>query len=339
MAGQYGPRAALSGLGNVAKLALNPAVQGIGAIGYGLGKSQQGVLEAPGGERLKEALYDENLMLGAMAPDLAFGAAITDAAKIKEKQAAASNPGARVDDRTKRDPRNYGPAPAAPTTPEESQRETQSLLNRYPAPEAKKEIIAAAKDAVPESKETKGWSGDDWLQFGLSLMGGQSQYALQNVSKAGMDVLASRAEREKEKNKTELYKSIYANKPGPILEIADLIMAADSKLTLEQALEKATQLTGGSTKQDLADARAEGVLANKIKNYQAAVEKINNSLIGMRASAEKATPEAKKAYQDAIAALGPNPALGGMQQPAQTTAPAIPPPGSPIKVLGVRPAP
>lgn len=233
-----------------------------------------------------------------------------------------------VDDRTPRDPKNYDVIqPAAPKNPDDR-------TPRDPANYTPEKIAEAAKIATPPTADNEGWSGNDWLQFGLAMMAGQSPNAMQNIGNAGLNVLANKTAREQEKNKLDMYKTIHAEKPGQSIQIAERLMAANPKLSFEAALAKATELTGGSTKQDVADSRSEAVLATRIKNYQAAVKEINGSLVGMRAAGAKATPEAKKAYQDAIAALGPNPALEGVQQPAQTTAPAAVIPGA--KIVGTR---
>jgi hypothetical protein len=257
----------------------------------------------------------------------------TDARQTEALNTPASQSAVQDNPREVQSLLNQYPAPA-----DDTQREVGSLLKRHPvtgAPTASAgEIAQAAKASTPPTADNEGWSGNDWLQFGLAMMAGQSPYALSNIGNAGLNVLASKTAREQEKNKLDMYKAIHAEKPGQSIQIAERLMAANPKLSFEAALAKATELTGGSTKQDVADSRAEAVLANRIKNYQAAVEKINGSLIGMRASGAKATPEAKKAYQDAIAALGPNPALEGMQQPAQTTAPAAVIPGA--KIVGTR---
>jgi hypothetical protein len=201
-----------------------------------------------------------------------------------------------VDDRTKRDPANY-------------------------KPEEKKQIVAAAKDAVPKTEDTDGWSKNDWLQFGLSLMAGQSPYALSNIGAAGLAVISAKAEKAKEQNKLDLYKSVNADKPGQSIQIAERLMAADPKLTFEQALAKTTSLIGGSTKDDLADIKADLAKNARIKTYQDGMKAIEGSMTAILGKSATATPAQKKEYQDAIAALGPNPALEGGQQ-ASLTAPS-----------------
>ena len=165
--------------------------------------------------------------------------------------------------------------------------ESQNLSNRYPAPDEKpidydqgvgrrdagygstdKQIVSAAKEALPKTEDTDGWSKNDWLQFGLSLMAGQSPYALSNIGAAGLSVIASKAEKAKEQNKLDLYKSVNADKPGQSIQIAERLMAADPNLTFEQALAKTTSLIGGSTREENSAIAAERVSAERLKNYQ-----------------------------------------------------------------------
>ena len=58
------------------------------------------------------------------------------------------------------------------------------------------EVVAVAKDALPE-KKSKGFSTEDLLYYGLSLLGGNSPYATQNFANAGLRTLANRAENKK----------------------------------------------------------------------------------------------------------------------------------------------
>ena len=168
--------------------------------------------------------------------------------------------------------------------------ETGNLLNRYPAPvvddrtkrdpanykpEEKKQIVAAAKEALPKSEDTDGWSKNDWLQFGLAMMAGQSPNALTNVGAAGLAVLSNKAEKVKEQNKLDLYKSVHGEKPGQSIQIAERLMAANPNLSFEDALARATELTGGSTKEALAATKANAVAATNLKNFEAAKEKLD----------------------------------------------------------------
>lgn len=133
-----------------------------------------------------------------------------------------------------------------------------------------KQIIAAAKEALPKTEDTDGWSKNDWLQFGLAMMAGQSPNALTNIGAAGLAVLSNKAEKAKEQSKLDLYKSVHGEKPGQTIQIAERLMAADPKLSFEQALEKGAYLIGGAIKEENAATSAERASAAKLKDYQAA---------------------------------------------------------------------
>lgn len=179
-----------------------------------------------------------------------------------------------VDDRTKRDPANY-------------------------KPEEKKQIIEAAKDAVPPNKDTDGWSKNDWLQFGLALMAGKSSNALTNVGEAGLSLLASKQARESEKNKLDLYKAVHAEKPGQSIQIAERLMAADKTLSFEDALAKATALTGGATKEALSDTRAEQVRIQNLRNFNAAKDKLDEKYSPLLMSGNSPTSKGMRAKYEA----------------------------------------
>jgi len=63
-------------------------------------------------------------------------------------------------------------------------------------PEVKKEAVAEAKAEIPKA-ERSGLGYEDLLMFGLQLMAGKSQYALQNVGEAGVAALTAKQAREK----------------------------------------------------------------------------------------------------------------------------------------------
>lgn len=73
-------------------------------------------------------------------------------------------------------------------------------------PEVKKEAVAEATKTImagPEPDRLKGLGYEDLLMFGLQLMAGKSQYALQNVGEAGVAALtANQARRLAEKKTT-----------------------------------------------------------------------------------------------------------------------------------------
>ena len=63
-------------------------------------------------------------------------------------------------------------------------------------PAIKKEAVALAKAEIPK-EERKGFGYEDLMMFGLQMMAGKSQYALQNVGEAGVAALAAKQAREK----------------------------------------------------------------------------------------------------------------------------------------------
>jgi hypothetical protein len=236
--------------------------------------------------------------------------------------------------------------PAQPITPEQrnttaaSMQSMQDALNRdteaakkIPKPEdlskkEKKEVIDLAKENAPA--KTKGFTNDDWLQFGLSLMAGTSRYALQNVGTAGMAALAGKKEREKEEraiaakvlDKTDMTKVI------------DRLMKDDPKLSYRDAYEV---YQSGKTNAELLarglDIKGQDAISRAVKVYQQAKEAIDSSIIGITGRSATATPAQKQAYADALAALGKNPAETVAAAPAAATMPL---PGA--KIVGSRPA-
>jgi lysozyme family protein len=237
-------------------------------------------MEAARKARIASKLAEESTtakaIADAKAAEIVNNAVKTPPRKLPGKTAAIINadiPNITTDD-------------SASTTEDENSKETQSLLDRYPAPVdynkgvgqrdagygSKKEIIAAAKEAVPKSEDTDGWSGNDWLQFGLSMMAGQSPYALSNIGAAGLGVIASKAERQKQQNQLANYKAVHG---APAVQIAERLMANDPSLSFEDALARGTELNGGGTKQNLADIKADQAKATNLKNFESAKEKLD----------------------------------------------------------------
>jgi hypothetical protein len=218
-------------------------------------------------------------------------------------------------------------------------REIQNLENRYPLKKEdltkkdQKEIIAETKDAVPASAKTKGFTNDDWLQFGLALMAGQSPYALQNVGAAGLSAVAGKKEREKEEraiaskmmDKTDMTKVI------------DRLMRDDPSLSYRDAYEIFQQ---GKTNADLIarglDIKGQSAgtdRASKIAQRKADLDKVYPPILRNSDS-----PTGKKMaadYAAAIAALEKEfPVVPGQAAPATTIAPAA----LPLKVLNKQPS-
>ncbi|CAB4180604.1 Protein of unknown function DUF847 [uncultured Caudovirales phage] len=196
-----------------------------------------------------------------------------------------------------------------------------------------KQIVAAAKDALPKTEDTDGWSKNDWLQFGLSMMAGQSPNALTNIGAAGLAVISAKAEKAREQNKLDLYKSVHETKPGEKMQAIERLMKEEG-LSFADALEKYTYLSGGSTKEDLAATKAEVAKTARFKAYQDAVTKLDGTIVGLQGKSANATPAQKQAYSNALAELEKKAMLSDEQR-TTPTAPAA----SPIKVLSVRPNP
>ena len=95
----------------------------------------------------------------------------------------------------------------------------------------KKEAIDVAKEAIP-AKERKGYDDEDLLMFGLNLLAGKSQYALQNVGEAGVAALKNKKEREKTEQDIE-YKDIMKKYYGALGEQAG---AASKKYAAEAGI-------------------------------------------------------------------------------------------------------
>jgi hypothetical protein len=228
--------------------------------------------------------------------------------------------------------------PAAQSSTEDMPREIQSLENRYPLKKEdltkkdQKEIIDDAKDAVPPSAKTKGFTNDDWLQFGLALMAGKSQYAFENIGNAGLSAVAGKKEREKEE-RAMLSKMMDKTDMTKVIE---RLRMEDPKLSYRDAYDiYSAGRTALEAKNRGIDVRQDEALTNRIKAYQDGMKEIR--ILGIIADSPTATPAQKKAYADAKAALGPNPALqatGTQVAPAASTMPALP--GA--KIVGSRPA-
>lgn len=233
----------------------------------------------------------------------------TDYVSPEAKQAAVV---ARQDDRTPRDPANY---------------DIKDLTKKD-----KKEIIDEAKDAAPPSAKTKGFTNDDWLQFGLALMAGKSQYAFENIGNAGLSAVAGKKEREKEE-RAMLSKMMDKTDMTKVIE---RLRMEDPKLSYRDAYDiYSAGRTALEAKNRGIDVRQDEALTNRIKAYQDGMKEIR--ILGIIADSPTATPAQKKAYADAKAALGPNPALqasGTQVAPAASTMPALP--GA--KIVGSRPA-
>jgi hypothetical protein len=129
-------------------------------------------------------------------------AANTENAILTEQAATAANT-AKAANAAKAGVAAQGAAQATVSSPETPASWNKQILSRdfadVPNP-VKKEAVAEATKAImasPEPDRLKGFNYEDLMMFGLQLMAGKSQYALQNVGEAGVAALASKQAREK----------------------------------------------------------------------------------------------------------------------------------------------
>ena len=91
-------------------------------------------------------------------------------------------------------------APAAPATPTTGINTSGADLDAFYNPETpapnKKDLVDAAKEVTP-AKERKGFTDDDMLTLGLSLLANKSPNFMTALGEAGLQTLAGKKEREK----------------------------------------------------------------------------------------------------------------------------------------------
>jgi hypothetical protein len=219
-------------------------------------------------------------------------------------------------------------------------REIQSLENRYPLKKEdltkkdEKEIIAEAKAFSPELK-SRGFTNDDWLQFGLALMAGKSQYAFENIGNAGLSAVAGKKEREKEE-RAVLSKMMDKTDMTKVIE---RLMRDDPKLSYRQAYEIFQQ---GKTNADLIarglDIKGESAGTDRAAKIAQGMAKLDESYPPILRNSNSPTGKKMAAdYAAAVAALQSQYPAGPTATtvaPAASTMPALP--GA--KIVGSRPA-
>lgn len=85
-----------------------------------------------------------------------------------------------------------------PSLAQEEFRKLEREPSAPPADITPKEAIAAGKASMtPEERKESGFTSDDWLTLGFSLLSGKSPRALENLGTAGIATLAARQAREK----------------------------------------------------------------------------------------------------------------------------------------------
>ena len=123
------------------------------------------------------------------------------------------------------------------------------------------------KDKVEEevpASQRKGWSGEDILMFGLQMMAGKSQYAMQNIGEAGIATLANRqaqlkAETERGKTASDIKEAGQRGKwyeaqatsleSGEKLDAAAKAKAADTAVKLLGLWTKSAEGMGSTAEQ------------------------------------------------------------------------------------------
>lgn len=94
-------------------------------------------------------------------------------------------------------------APVAPTT-------TLPKKEAEKTAEEQKDLIidAAQKAGTPDPEQSKGWSNDDWLNFGFALLANRSPYFMEAIGTAGLKTLAARKEKEESDINREAKKAL-----------------------------------------------------------------------------------------------------------------------------------
>lgn len=102
-------------------------------------------------------------------------------------------------------------------------------------PEAKEDIVEAAKEVTP-AKKGQGFTGEDWLMLGLGLMSSKSPRFMSALGEAGLGAMKARQERAKEAREQE----------------SASVLDAYRKALGEQASAQAQAITSGSSKTKMA---------------------------------------------------------------------------------------
>lgn len=152
------------------------------------------------------------------------------------------------------------PAPqeAAPTDDGSYERLEQKRLREKSfgladlKPEAKQDIVEAAKEVTPD-KKGRGFTGEDWLMLGLNLMASKSPRFMNALGEAGLGAMKARQERVKEAREQE----------------SASVMDAYRKALGEQATAQADVLKSGNTKTKLALEAANTMYDNWLNTMKA----------------------------------------------------------------------
>lgn len=146
-------------------------------------------------EKYAENIYNKPAFAAPSAGGKGVGTTTLPAAQAVAKEVAAPDIAAQED-------RRAGTEVALPESGEyrgKSGDPDEDIGPAQPAlsPKQEKQVIAAAKEAVPEGTNTKGWTSEDWLTLGFSLLSSDSPYFTKALGTAGAAVQTGRQAREK----------------------------------------------------------------------------------------------------------------------------------------------
>lgn len=190
-------------------------------------------------EKYAENIYNKPAFAAPSAGGKGVGTTTLPAAQAVAKEVAAPDIAAQED-------RRAGTEVALPESGEyrgKSGDVEEDIGPAQPAlsPKQEKQIIAAAKEAVPEGIKTKGWTSEDWLTFGFSLLSSESPYFMNALGKAGAAVQPGRQAREKTglealKTKQDIESSkALARKYGAEAETLEAETKTDAALRMKAA--------------------------------------------------------------------------------------------------------
>ena len=168
--------------------------------------------------------------------------------------------------------------------------------------------IAAAKQALPPEK-LAGLGWEDLMMFGLQLMAGKSQYAMQNIGEAGIGALGAKAAREKAASEAAYYKAKGAQTERTgvpsLLQIAEGLRGENKDMTFRESIDEAYKIAnlGVETKVDATALKA----ANEAIDKEGRMQEI--MIQAEKDPAKKAAMEAawKKKQADIMTRYGVTP--------------------------------
>ena len=172
-------------------------------------------------------------------------------------------------------------------------------------PKEQDKVIKAAKNAVDNPEAAEGWTKDDWLTLGFSLLANRSPYFTEALGTAGLQTLAGKQAREKAKEDKELRKA----QIDKLKAEASYISETKAKSALYN---RAVQLAKAQISALKSSPQAAGMTPEQLE--------------------EQATAITRRIYNDLLKQEG----FGGEVEaaaPAQGAIPSTPPPGA-VKRIG-----